>query len=112
MRKSDRLEAVCALVLIVTAFAVVFGRYAHVRVMYEPRESLSRPAYEVHWATVEQAAPLYEGAGMYTRMVGSARVGDGVEVLSVRDGYACVWHYEHLDAPVYVSAEYLSGGRR
>jgi hypothetical protein len=109
MRKHDRIEAACAVVLIVMAFAVVFGRYLEISAPYQPRESLSRPAYEVYWATVEQDAPLFEGAGMYTPMVGKARVGEGVEVLSVRDGYACVWHYQHLEKPVYISAEYISG---
>lgn len=116
MRKNDRPEAVCAVVLIVMAFVLVFGRYGAVqneRALLQdvPGKYPCLVNELTRWATVTEAAPLFEGCGMYTPMVGMARVGEGVQILSEHDGWAWVWHAEHLDAPVYVRTSCLNGVR-
>lgn len=116
MRKHDRIEAVCAVVLIALAFVLVFGRYGDVQnermLLQDVPGSYPCLVDEMpYWATVTQNVPLYEGCGMYTPMAGMARVGEGVQVLSEHDGWAWVWHAEHLDAPVYVRTSCLNGVR-
>lgn len=115
--KSNRLEAICALVLIVTAFVVVGGRFGAVQnermlIQQVPGQYPCVVDQQTpYWATVTQKAPLFEGCGMYTPMVGTARVGEGVQVLSEHDGWAWVWHHNYMEAPVYVQTAYLAGVR-
>lgn len=110
MSRSWKIQAITACSLLVLMFAAVGARYAWTRVEYSPQEETraAQTSWEPYWATVMQNAPIFEGRGMYTPMVGMARYGEGVQVLHVDDGYARVWHYKHQQ-PVYISAEYLDG---
>lgn len=105
------LQAAAAIVLLITAFAVVGGRYAWARAVYAPQPETEQTVQASRWATVTMDAPVFEGCGMYTRMLGSVQLGDGVEVLSTRNGYAKILHYRYLSQPVYISTEYLAGVR-
>ena len=111
---SKRMQILTAAVLLAVMFGMVGARCASAKNGYEAMLSAMQEEQSAklpHWATVTQNAPVFEGCGMYTRMIGRICVGDAVEVLEVRNGYACVWHRNWLGTPVYVSAEYLSGVR-
>lgn len=113
---SRKHEAFLAIALIALAFVLVACRYGAVeneRMMIQPVPGQYPCVVDQtpYWANVDRNAPLFEGCGMYTPMVGMARVGESVQVLSEHDGWAWVWHYNHLEAPVYVQAEYLTGVR-
>lgn len=110
-------EATLAITLIVLAFVLVacrFGAVENERMLIQPVPGQYPCVVDQqapYWATVTRKAPLFEGCGMYTPMVGTARVGEGVQVLSEHDGWAWVWHHEHMEAPVYVQTAYLTGER-
>lgn len=106
-------EAALAVALIVLAFVLVAGRYMIVTaedVLVQPVPGQYPCVLDEmpYWANITQNAPLFEGCGMYTPMVGTARVGECVQVLSEHDGWSWVWHQNHLEAPVYVQSAYLA----
>lgn len=109
-------EAALSVTLIVLAFVLVACRFCEVqndRMMVQPVPGQYPCLVDEmpYWANVTQAAPLFKGCGMYTPMVGTARVGECVQVLSEADGWAWVWHHDHLEAPVYVQTAYIAGVR-
>lgn len=111
---SRKHEAALAITLIVLAFVLVACRYGaaeNERMMIQdaPGQYPCLVDEMPYWANITQKAGLYEGCGMYTPMVGTARVGECVQVLSEHDGWAWVWHQNHMEAPVYVQSAYLAG---